>query len=336
MERDKYWDSLKFVLIFFVVYGHIVPHYLGNSHLNMAIYNLIYFFHMPLFVFVSGRFSHITDRARSKRGVVRLLEIYVVFQFVRTSISVLFENESLTLDCLITPGWTLWYLVSLVCWRLTVYVIHGKYGQTWILQHGGLLILYSFCISIFAGFIPIDYPLGIQRTLSFLPFFAMGFYSVNVDVVKIVNKMPSSFAMMVLFTTFLVFYFMIYENLNYIHHGSFPYWAEDGIHTLYRLGLRCLFFPIAIVMSISVMRLIPSNTKFAEWGRATMFVYLFHSFALREFLFLFADNIAILQHPLMLLCHAIIITAGLLALSHSRFLNNMITPISYIASKIKT
>ena len=84
------------------------------------------------------------------------------------------------------------------------------------------------------------------------------------------------------------------------------------------------------------MRLIPSNTKFAEWGRATMFVYLFHSFALREFLFLFADNIAILQHPLMLLCHAVIIITGLLALSHSRLLNNMITPISYIASKIKT
>ena len=335
MEREKYWDSLKFILIFFVVYGHIVPHYLGNSHFNMAIYNLVYFFHMPLFVFVSGRFSHIRDRRKYKSGIIRLIETYVVFQIVRTFVSVLFENEEFTIDCIITPSWTLWYLISLSYWRLMVYVIHGKYGQYWIQRHCNMLILASFCISIMAGFIPIDYPFGIQRTLSFLPFFVLGFYSVNTNVMKIKNRIHPLFAIFILFSVFFVLYFLIYENLDYIHHGSIPYWAEDGVHTFYRLGLRCLFFPIAIIISLSVMRITPSFSKFAEWGRATLFIYIFHSFALRELLFPFADNIAVMQHPLMLFCHAIIITAGLLLLSHSKFMNNMITPISYIKSRFK-
>ena len=50
MKRDIYWDSLKFVLIFLVVYGHIAPRYLEGSQFNMAIYNFIYMFHMPMFV----------------------------------------------------------------------------------------------------------------------------------------------------------------------------------------------------------------------------------------------------------------------------------------------
>ena len=67
MKRDLYWDSLKFVLIFFVVYGHIIAHYSELSRINMATYNYIYLFHMPLFVFVSGRFSHIRDKQKYKK-----------------------------------------------------------------------------------------------------------------------------------------------------------------------------------------------------------------------------------------------------------------------------
>ena len=57
MKRDLYWDSLKFVLIFLVVYGHTIETYSPDGSINRAIYNLIYVFHMPLFIFISGYFS---------------------------------------------------------------------------------------------------------------------------------------------------------------------------------------------------------------------------------------------------------------------------------------
>ena len=54
--RDYYFDNLKFILIFLVVLGHYCGSYL-ESWLMLGIYNFIYSFHMPLFIFISGYFS---------------------------------------------------------------------------------------------------------------------------------------------------------------------------------------------------------------------------------------------------------------------------------------
>ncbi len=332
MERDKYWDSLKFILIFFVVYGHIAPHYLGNSHFNMAIYNLIYFFHMPLFIFISGRFSHIRDIKKYKRGIIRLAETYVVFQILRTIASVLFENAELSWDCLIIPNWILWYIQVLIFWRLMVCFAYLRLGQSWIQLHCRKIVVASFGISLLAGFIPIGEEFSIQRTLSFLPFFVMGYYSVDFDIRKTINRIPVVVPIVVFIVSFGILY-KLHLNLDYVHHCSFPYWAEDNFQTMLRLGLRCLFFVIAIILSSLVMRLVPSSPLLAGWGSATMFIYIYHSFALREVLFPLIVSSAIMQHPLILIIHAVYITAILLMLSYSKYLNILINPISYFFSK---
>ena len=70
VERDNFWDSLKFLLIFFVVYGHMIETYAPDGYFNRAMYNFIYIFHMPFFMFISGRFSQIRDRAKYKKTIV--------------------------------------------------------------------------------------------------------------------------------------------------------------------------------------------------------------------------------------------------------------------------
>lgn len=59
--RDSYWDSLKFYLILLVVLGHTLEIVVTDGSFSRALYNSIYLFHMPLFIFVSGRFSHVKD-----------------------------------------------------------------------------------------------------------------------------------------------------------------------------------------------------------------------------------------------------------------------------------
>lgn len=57
IDRDLSFDFIKGVLIFLVVYGHTVPQ-LSNVGFNDRIDTvLIYTFHMPLFIFVSGYFA---------------------------------------------------------------------------------------------------------------------------------------------------------------------------------------------------------------------------------------------------------------------------------------
>lgn len=83
IERDAYWDSLKFVLIFLVVLGHVLEINYPEGSLNRGLYNFIYMYHMPLFVFVSGYFSKIRNKDKYKKGIIRLFETYVIFQIIR-------------------------------------------------------------------------------------------------------------------------------------------------------------------------------------------------------------------------------------------------------------
>ena len=55
-ERDYFFDNLKAVLIFLVVLGHFLLPIRGDNPL-VVVKRLIYVFHMPLFVFISGYFA---------------------------------------------------------------------------------------------------------------------------------------------------------------------------------------------------------------------------------------------------------------------------------------
>ena len=56
-ERDYYFDNLKFILIFLVVFGHLVGITYKETQIEKSIYFFIYLFHMPAFIIVSGYFS---------------------------------------------------------------------------------------------------------------------------------------------------------------------------------------------------------------------------------------------------------------------------------------
>lgn len=75
--RDTYWDELKFVLICLVVLGHIIR--FSNGGLQGALHNYIYIFHMPLFIFCSGRYSHVNDKKKYLYRQMRILETYILF-----------------------------------------------------------------------------------------------------------------------------------------------------------------------------------------------------------------------------------------------------------------
>ena len=320
-KRDLYWDSLKFVLIFLVVYGHIAQNYSGDSQFNMDIYKLIYLFHMPLFIFVSGRFSLIRDRKKYMKGILRLLETYIVFQIIRTTIPILLGGE-FTFKCITTPNWILWYLVALILWRLMVYFIPER-----ILKQRKKVLLMSFCISLVAGFIPIGYPFSVQRILSFLPFFVMGYYSSEFDIQQYINKIPKFLAVSVFVIAFMLLFFVLDIDLALVHHGSYPYYHET-FYTLFLFGSRCIFILSAIILGIMVMRLVPTNATIAKWGCETMFIFIYHSFAVNA-LDAIIKRDWIPQYELLLFVYAIIIISGLLLLAHFAPLKILLNPVSY-------
>ena len=174
-RRVPFWDNARFACIVLVVLGHATQRLTYDSDAALAFYLLIYAFHMPAFAIISGYFSK-SDAPGSRqmaRVITDILLPYVIFEALWTLTKWIVEgqaNPNLT-----QPSWTLWFLLALGIFRL-------------VLPYLALLrwpLLWTVVISIGAGYLPnIDSTLSLSRTLGLLPFFALGWWLRDRDVVE--------------------------------------------------------------------------------------------------------------------------------------------------------
>ncbi|MBR1687993.1 MAG: acyltransferase family protein [Prevotella sp.] len=271
MKRDTYWDSLKFVLIALVVYGHIVVNY-DDVRINKLMLNFVYLFHMPLFVFVSGRFSRIRDVRKYRKGIVRLVETYVVFQLLLSVFAWMQGGRWSWVSLLVEPNWLLWYLLALIWWRLAVMVLY--YCK--IPSSSPYLLVVSICIGLMSGFIPVSGTLALQRTLGFLPYFALGYVTASVDVRQYVKRIPILVAISVIVAVLIAFWKIDINFKPFLSH-LLPY-TVSGVSVTDALLVRCIILLLAMVIGAMVMRVVPARQILAKWGMKTMHIYIYHAF----------------------------------------------------------
>lgn len=163
MDRDLRLDGLKFFLIFLVVLGHLKY---GDHGLRINL--LIYSFHMPVFVFLSGYFtSNNPSSDKIKAWFKHTIVLYILSQIAHILLS-FFLNNPITWKVLIEPQLALWYLVCLMYWRFFSWFIFKNVSSL------GLIVI-SFLFLILCGFVPINHEFSFQRTFAFLPYFIIGF-----------------------------------------------------------------------------------------------------------------------------------------------------------------
>lgn len=333
MSRDLFWDTLKFVLILLVVLGHTIESYVADGSFLRALYNFIYMFHMPLFIFVSGRFSHVNNKEKYRKSILRLLETYVFFQTIKYfGPSVMLGNWNFGIKsyihCILYPKWTLWYLLSLVYWRLMVYII-----PITILKYRPFLVLSAcFVIAILSGFLPLRGQLSIMRTMSFLPCFFIGYYSTEVDYRAILRNIPIALSLIVLLTAFLVIYKYFNYEFSYVISNSISFWGNPFLTPAYMCLARLLYIVFSLIISLMVLRLVKVNSTLAKWGTRTLVIYVLHS------TFIYQLNYQIDQgnipcNDVLLVVYAVVIAFLLLFLSYSRFFYNLMNPFSYLFGK---
>lgn len=120
--RNKYICNIKAVLIFLVVLGHVLENYLDKPAV-LTIYKFIYIFHMPLFVFISGKMTR--SISVCKKQMIKSMELYCIFDlFYIVYERVIYDKR---LD-LFTPYWHLWYLLALQ--RIFAFLPYYYLGMT--------------------------------------------------------------------------------------------------------------------------------------------------------------------------------------------------------------
>ena len=252
--RDPYWDTLKAMLIVLVVLGHTGTA-MGDKWLSV-----IYAFHMPLFIFISGYFSKKQSFSLLGGGNKRLVILFLIFNTAYLALDVALGG-GIGLHRLLSPAFALWYILSLIYWRIILQLVPQR-----VLDRRVFVLAVAFIVSFGAGFIPMGGELSFQRACSFFPFFMLGYYAKQdgwVARLRTLNKIPWSIVLICLFSACYFTLPVFYSNTPYEE------WTD--------CGMRALQLIVALVLCLAIMNVMPARMgRFTDLGKYTLLIYLLH------------------------------------------------------------
>lgn len=302
-ERDPFFDNARFLLVFLVVLGHFVSPIRSDYLLLQEVNNFIGLFRMPALILVTGYFA----KSFNKPGYIekitkKILVPYLIFQFfIGLYYYNLYDYSVFNFDFL-QPQYTLWYMLSLFIWNMLLFIFTKiKYPLLFAVLIG-VLIGYS---ENAGGY------LSIQRTLTFFPFFLIGFYLKKEHFGLL--KLPKA---KIISAVVLVFVWWSFYNLfdtaeaeRWIT-GVYSYSAMNYIR--FDIGLvQLIVYALSLLGGIAFLTFIPKRkTFFTSLGTKTAYIYILHAVIIRTFYeYYFADMIQNSNwHMYMVPLYALVLT----------------------------
>ena len=269
-SRATSYCNLKLFLMFLVIYGHLIEPCVSENRILYEIYRIIYMVHMPLLVFLSGRF--LKSRKSCMKQTRKALGWYGATQ-VMGMLFVHFEEGGKA--GFLTPYWHLWYLLSLAGWSLigVCYYFLAKHWQ-WLkslyVKIG--LILVAIIAGCLAGKeTEINRRGSLSRTIVFLPYFLAGmFWKEEWDEKK--NSRIGKICLII----GVSLYIMIRKELSVI----FLYQAESygNLNSTKGCYLRFMCYLIGGLWSFFFLTYKwDKKFSFTKAGTDTMMIYVLHA-----------------------------------------------------------
>ncbi len=305
--RSAKMDNFRGLLMLLVVLGHLLE--LRRGTITDYLYLLIYSFHMPLFVWISGYFAKPADRSCART----LLLPYLVFQLLYSAQAVFLCQTEEELK-LLEPYWLMWFLMALFLWRLLLPLLKAER-----LREQGIILALVLALSLLTGWEKeLRYVLSFQRMVALFPMFLLGYYcrGRSGQISRWWRRsdpgerrlMAAVLVMTVLVTFALLWLFRDDVSRKWLY-WKYPYGKRGGTvmsrATLLAFAVVCLCLFLLGVPD----RQLPFLTRL---GRNTLPVYLLHGFVIE-----FLDYHEILEkteHPAVLIS---LLLAGMLLLFSS-------------------
>lgn len=278
-KRDYYFDNAKFILIFFVVFGHFLRSYISDNSLIFALYACIYLFHMPAFVLVSGFFA----KSFYKQGYVKKIAQKILFPFLTFQVIYsifyfyLYETRSFEIDLLI-PHWSLWFLLSLFFWNILLLIF-----VKWLKLSAPILLILTFAAGVTVSCLNdhLDV-LSFGRTFVFFPFFLVGYYLKKEHFQLLSNNIVK----IALLISAIMIFFSAYTHPGFDFNwffGSISY-ADLEVTNGEGMIIRTILYVLNFIMIAAFFAFVPKKKFFfTAWGKNTLYVYLLHGFIIKSF-----------------------------------------------------
>ncbi|MFI9582078.1 acyltransferase family protein [Streptomyces sp. NPDC052236] len=273
-RRDAYFDNVKYLAIMLVAVAHAWEPVMEGSRASRALYMLIYTFHMPAFIIVSGYFSRsYTGRPDQIRRLLTGIALpYVVFEVVYSLFRRWAQNAPEQPISLLDPFYLTWFLAALFIWRLTT--------PLWRLIRWPLPV--ALALASLAAMTPnIGADLNLQRVLQFLPFFVLGL-CLKPEHFQLVRRREVRLLALPLFAGVGTFAYWVAPrmNLGWFYRSS----AAQDLGVAWWAGpvMTLAFFGCAVLLAAGFLAWVPRRrTWFTVLGAGTICGYLLHGLLIK-------------------------------------------------------
>ncbi|MFE3071758.1 acyltransferase family protein [Streptomyces sp. NPDC059247] len=272
-SRDPYFDNAKYLAILLVALGHVLPVVVEGSRATRALYMLVYAFHMPVFVLVSGYLSRgFTGRPDQLRRLLTGVALpYLLFEVAYTLLMRWGLQPERPYD-LLHPTYVMWFLIALFVWRLT--------APFWAVLRWPVAV--SLGIGALASVTPgLDGVVGMQRVLQFLPFFVIGLRT-RPEHFRLLRRRPVRVAAVLVFAGALPFTYWATPSIPMTWFYRTVSAQEMGVAWapgLLRVGV---LFGCSVVLTAAFLSLVPGRALWCtRLGAGSVCGYLLHGFLIR-------------------------------------------------------
>ena len=277
MKRIAYFDNVKGILILFIIVAHVISlcaTYYGYSNKILKINCL---FMLQCFFFISGYFAG-KSKSSKKDKIVKQIKTYI-FWDVLITLYYYYSLHIISFDkSIILPRYTLWFLITLITYQLMEYVMDKVPGK--------IMIPLSILIGVGSGFIPsLGLELSLARSCTFFPFYAIGYYAKDVDLIKLKSNKRWKY---IFITSAFILLFLLLNNNSFFSlkllKGAYSYSDITGNDFILAYK-RLLSYGVASIMSIGFLYLVPNKESiFTKLGRNTLYIYLTQGLVLKTFI----------------------------------------------------
>jgi fucose 4-O-acetylase-like acetyltransferase len=229
---------------------------------------------MPAFIFISGYFSKkFYERGYLQKITKKLLLPYILFQLLYSVYYFfLYDKQSLEFE-LLTPHWSLWFLLSLFSWNVLL-LWFGRLPKRMALPLALLL-------GLTGGMLEAEKWLSLSRTLTFFPFFLLGFFFEKPTIERLFAARVRIVSLIMLAGMFLLIRFGFPDLPQDWLYGSKSY-DTLGVSEPAGMMSRLAIYVASLLMMFSFLSLIPSRRfSFSVLGARTFYIYILHGFILK-------------------------------------------------------
>lgn len=322
VKRDKTLDGLKFLLISLVIFGHAIEPTRYINSFSGILYSIIYSFHMPLFVMLSGYFSKKICWVKLNQQALILLETYLVMAVTMGLVL------GYGLRLVVFPSMSCWYLLSLIFWRYMLYwFINRKKCKSW------WLILYSVLI-MFASFVlPINKDLSVlsfMRSCQYFFFFVIG-YCISEDFIAFLRNNIICKSGLWLATIVLFYFIWVYSSRELhvleFHRDTMVSLIDQFNWSPFLVLLyKCIILIIALIVSFTFLTIRKFPKCFEKLGRYTLSFFFLQGIIIHKMVLVLPFNI----YLELIVSVGVILLGGYIGNKLSWAMNPISTTLRYI------